>query len=399
MGVVLGVACLAGFIAIYWVIDSVFTKGVNVASKAANQKLLYRSEHKEGQDLVFQKVTCQTRIPIKAVMEEVSKKVLTAESPNSMKCVTYETSRSDDRITFAYGNALDPAMFEAVVAFSDHEGITECLFSITGWTEKNGIISENQRSEIKRLKKQVQAIFEMTDGILEKNSNDNSNNQKGKSSNLELQVCKNCHAKLNDRSKYCPNCGDFIDLLDLDEGATEVLCPVDDAFSDTKETQQQVCSECDSEMNPTSKYCPNCGALNIFLVENDWEDETVMLNINDTELEGTEQSQLRLCPACAQEINLNAKFCPECGGWVTDQVGKKSNNRSAESTDEENSKDFSEAKKKRVFFQIIGAILSLIGIVKFRFVGYYQSEAIFYVAVLLAGLVFFYLASKIKVQE
>ncbi|WP_373483623.1 zinc ribbon domain-containing protein [Acetobacterium sp.] len=401
MEVVVGISCLAVFIAIYWIIDSVFTKGINAASKVANKNILYRSEHKEGQDLVFQKLSYQTTVPIKVLMEEVSKEVLTAESPNSMKCVTYETSRSEDRITFAYGNALDPTLFEAVVAFSDHDGITECLFSITGWTEKNGIISEHQRSEIKKLKNRLQVVFERDDGSLVRNQEGNINNKKGKSSNSELQLCKNCSTELNGRSKYCPNCGVFIDLTDQRDSDcdTVVLCPDDTGCSNVKETQQRVCLECDSEINPTSKYCPNCGAPSVFPVENDWDDETVMLNQNDAELGESEKQPLRLCPVCTQEINLNAKFCPECGGRVTVQGEKKSVSKSAESMDEENSKDFSEAKKKRVFFQIIGAVLSLIGIVKFRFVGYYQSEAIFYVAVLLAGLVFFYLASKIKVQE
>jgi len=280
---------IAGLIAIYWIVESVLSKGFSVASKAAKQNILYRSEHKEGQELVRETLAFQTTTAMPVVMAALSKHVVTAEKCNSFTGVVYETSRSENMVSYAYGNPIYPHLFEGVVALTENEGVTDCLFTITKWTETDGIIET--QSQMKKLRKQVKTAFESLEVVLDISGN-----------NIFTEV----------GSRYCPNCG--------------------------------------SGRRNSAKHCPNCG------------------------------------------VSLNKK--------VTDNSANVAGNtNNSVSVNDDEGIDFTAVKKRKTVFQIIGCVLSLIGIVKFMFIGYYQSEWPLFFGILIAGCVFFYLASKIRTEE
>jgi hypothetical protein len=106
MEVLLGILIFTGLVAIYWIVDSVLSKGFSAALKAAKQNILYRSEHKEGQELVRETLNFQTTAAMPVVMEVLSKYVVTAEKCSGLAGVVYETSRSEDLVTYALESCL-----------------------------------------------------------------------------------------------------------------------------------------------------------------------------------------------------------------------------------------------------------------------------------------------------
>lgn len=69
--------------------------------------------------------------------------------------------------------------------------------------------------------------------------------------------CVNCGAEVDEKQKFCPECGTKIG---------------------------EFCKNCGARLSKNQKFCPECGASQIFT-----------------------------CPSCKKEINKDAKFCPECG--------------------------------------------------------------------------------------
>jgi membrane protease subunit (stomatin/prohibitin family) len=77
----------------------------------------------------------------------------------------------------------------------------------------------------------------------------------------ETIKCKKCNAEIDKNSKFCPECGETVNL-------------------------KIKCIQCNADMQEGAKFCPECGAS---------------------------QNAKKLCSNCSAELDLNAKFCPECG--------------------------------------------------------------------------------------
>ncbi|WP_291579782.1 SPFH domain-containing protein [Clostridium sp. UBA6640] len=77
----------------------------------------------------------------------------------------------------------------------------------------------------------------------------------------ETIKCKKCNAEIDKNSKFCPECGETVNL-------------------------KIKCIKCNADIQEGAKFCPECGAS---------------------------QNAKKLCSNCNAELDLNAKFCPECG--------------------------------------------------------------------------------------
>lgn len=364
MDVLLGILIFTGLIAIYWIVDSVLSKGFSAASKAAKQNILYRSEHKEGQELVRETLDFQTTAAIPVVMAALSKYVVTAEKCNGLAGVVYETSRSEDLVTYAYGNVIRPQFFEAVVALTENEGVTDCLFTIIKWTEADGIIET--QSQMKKLRKQVKTAFESLDMVADL-SGDNTFVKAGSG------YCPNCGSDRRNSAKHCPSCG-----VSLDKKVTN--------------------NSADGAGDASNSVKEGSFSLNDPIALNKISSSTKEIASAAEEIFPADQSQ-NVCIECGAGLNTISKFCPQCGNSASSSnvIGDRKNSEDLHQVEE--AIDFTAAKKRKTVFLIIGSVLALIGIVKFRFIGYYQSEWLLFFGILIAGCVFFYLASKIRTEE
>ena len=92
---------------------------------------------------------------------------------------------------------------------------------------------------------------QMSNVVTKMNTNEKTEQPKNK------LKCVNCGAEVDEKQKFCPECGTKIG---------------------------EFCKNCGARLSKNQKFCPECGASQIFT-----------------------------CPSCKKEINKDAKFCPECG--------------------------------------------------------------------------------------
>lgn len=93
--------------------------------------------------------------------------------------------------------------------------------------------------------------------------------------------CSSCGAKLDEKTKFCPECGKKYHpcsqcKADMPEGAN--VCPKCGAKAPVS------CPGCGKLLNFGSKFCPECG-----------------------------YALVRECQNCGKQVEFNTRFCPECG--------------------------------------------------------------------------------------
>lgn len=422
MDFIIGFLVLVALGTAIWIVQSIIEKGIGVATKAANQNILYRSEHKEGQEIVTQSVTFQTSASISKMMDLLSENVIIAENFSGVAPAVYETSRSDDMITYAFGNFIEPKKFEAVVALTNNDGITEGLFSILNWFETNGLIRE--QSAMKKLRNQVQSAFEAAEGLV----NNNETNQE-----VKIQKhCSKCGTEKKETAKFCPECGLIFNVA---ENVNDNVCIVTESEVMTQEVNSSAIPVEKSSINQkleTGKDLPNSQNWDVNELLN--KGQAVFKNISSQAQGAFKTMELNVknngktvnliakyCPKCGSSFSTLAKFCPECGSIVgtfkmneasavaavesglssrklgNDTIGNES--KSINSEDISGDKNFKNLKFKKNTFGVIGAVLSLTAIIKMRFIGYYRSEWPLYFGILILGVICFYIYSKIKIEE
>lgn len=158
MNVLYGILALAVIIglAILW------GKLKSAAWKAANQKILYKSEYREGQLIVSAPLIFETAASVSEIIHELTTHVSIAELPLGFNAAVYQSSFSTNRITYAFGNKLVSKTFEAEVVFTVHDGQkTKGIFKMLNWTERDGLIVG--QDIMAKLKKQIQAAFTAAD--------------------------------------------------------------------------------------------------------------------------------------------------------------------------------------------------------------------------------------------
>ena len=135
-------------------------KGVDAASKAANQKILYKTEYEEGLKMVSEPLIFETSASVSEIMHELTTHVIIVDKIPSALAAFYQTSFSEDSITYAYGSQI-MAFFDAEVKFKKSGAKIEASFAILNYKERDGLIVGQDVME--KLRKQVQASFTAAD--------------------------------------------------------------------------------------------------------------------------------------------------------------------------------------------------------------------------------------------
>lgn len=155
---------IIAFVGVVLLLKSLMSKGINAASKAANQKILYKTEYEEGQQIVSKPLIFETTASIPEIMNELTTHVSTVdvtELPVGFKAAVYKSSSSANRIAYTFGNKLVPKTFEAELVFAVHDAKTKGVFKMLNWTERDGLILG--QDAMKKLRKEVQAAFSAAD--------------------------------------------------------------------------------------------------------------------------------------------------------------------------------------------------------------------------------------------
>lgn len=223
-------------------------KGAKEASKAINQKVLYRSEHKEGQELVAQVLKYETPASVEEIMAALDANVPTAESRPSVLADLYEFNRDKNHIFYALGNAVYPKMILAAVTFAPIGDKTKCEYRILQWRESDGLVADQEI--IKKLRKQVNKAIEaadtqarnggsrQTNGIIESNtaglsasdvviSGDKQNDDalpaasasvaQSTAADIQVRYCCECGSKNKLTNSFCSQCGSRITRIEPEQ--------------------------------------------------------------------------------------------------------------------------------------------------------------------------------------
>ena len=130
-----------------------------------------------------------------------------------------------------------------------------------------------------------------------------------------MVVCPDCGNEVPD-AKFCKNCGaklpeievnevvedaDVVDsadeVTDVDVAEEETADSTEEEIEVENERQTKFCSNCGSEVNVETAFCPKCG------------------------FKLTQEEQTKFCQSCGQKININAEICPHCGVRVANIRG------------------------------------------------------------------------------
>lgn len=109
------------------------------------------------------------------------------------------------------------------------------------------------------------------------------------------------------------------------------------------------CSECGKELNPTAKFCDNCGAKIKLKTENK--------SSNSSCTEKPEKSNTK-CIVCASTLNEDDDMCPYCGYIIRGSIYSNNNERRSSNTTSKNKKKIY-SKKYRIILGIAAYIIAV----------------------------------------
>ena len=82
---------------------------------------------------------------------------------------------------------------------------------------------------------------------------------------------------------------------------------------DVTEDVPKTCGKCGAILNVNQKFCSNCGADTQALNQSKCINCGALINLNSKFCPECGASQIKQCPECKTEIKGTPKFCPECG--------------------------------------------------------------------------------------
>lgn len=149
------VRAIFGFIVLIG-IGMVFYKIKAAIRKKVNQKLFYRAEHKEAEQL-REPISFTSSLPAEEIMNAIKGHIATGE-PKAVNPAVYCIGEDNNSITYACGNKVFPRQFIAVISLLNKSEYTEVVFQITNWTESDGMVQ--RQDEMRNIRKQFIAAME-----------------------------------------------------------------------------------------------------------------------------------------------------------------------------------------------------------------------------------------------
>lgn len=133
-GAVLGIVFFVGLVAVVMLLN----KAKDAASKALTHKVIYKKKFEQGKH-ILKGFTFETTTSPSAVMQQLEKRVVTAEAPSGLTARLYVALRKPGRIDYVYGNKFSESFRVAVVLESRESGTLGVLKPVR-WHEQEGII-------------------------------------------------------------------------------------------------------------------------------------------------------------------------------------------------------------------------------------------------------------------
>ncbi|SEI09992.1 MULTISPECIES: hypothetical protein [unclassified Leifsonia] len=156
LGFVIFLVAFAVIFGIMWLIR----KGTNAAWKQANQKVLFRGSHQEGQTLVSTAVNIDTA----AAAADVTRAVRTGvDLPDGVQSAVigqlYIETATDDTVSFVMGSKVGTS-FRSVLHLEPNGDRTRGVYTITNWTESDGIVSNIKEMQFieRRIRESILAL-------------------------------------------------------------------------------------------------------------------------------------------------------------------------------------------------------------------------------------------------
>jgi hypothetical protein len=143
--IVFMIAAIIFVIALIWL----YFVGLPKLRRFLRQQVFDRRAHREGQQLVSQKLWFTARASIEQVRNAALSTVKVAPTVPTIIMDAYVKEATDNYILYCYGNRINPDFFRAVLQFHPVDGGVSGSWDIVNWTLGDGVV-EGQ-SVMKRL--------------------------------------------------------------------------------------------------------------------------------------------------------------------------------------------------------------------------------------------------------
>lgn len=144
-----------------FLIRFLISKGFNAVSTTANKHILFRSEYKEGQQLVSESLSFESKASVPDIMRQLMEHVAPEETISAIRGGIYQITGSTEQVVYAFGSKLQPQIFVAAVSFTNSGETTQGVFKFLRWKEKEGMVVCDE--VMKKLREKVYAAFTAAD--------------------------------------------------------------------------------------------------------------------------------------------------------------------------------------------------------------------------------------------
>lgn len=151
---ILGLAVLIGIGIVWYKIKAIIWKNIN-------QKLFYRAEHKEAEQLQ-KPISFISDLSAEEIMNAL-KGHITIGVPQAVKPAIYCIGEDNNTVTYACGNKVFPRQFIVKISLLDKTEHTEVDFQITNWTESDGMVQ--RQDEMRNIRKQFITAMEALSAV------------------------------------------------------------------------------------------------------------------------------------------------------------------------------------------------------------------------------------------
>lgn len=133
----------------------------SIGTKALNKNVLFKSEFADGEKLVNEELSFECTASLQDIKNNLDSHVEVEETIPFIKGGLFKESESPDLIIYAFGNRVNPQMFQAALSLDNSGTTTRAIFGFLRWQTSGGMIL--QRDNMKKLRDEVYAAFTAAD--------------------------------------------------------------------------------------------------------------------------------------------------------------------------------------------------------------------------------------------